>query len=410
MTEPSTEIVVAAQAPRVLPPIGLRISIGDVVEFTKRDGESGTRPTKIDHFRPYEGDNGQFQAEKDRFLEIYGSEPKVIDDVFFLSDAPADVYDVRLRAWSQAGLRLVGLTNYAALPEEDFVTTAFGFDDDILYFPRNANEVRPDIRDAWQGEPIPGHLEGQDDLRIQKLGIAVEGELSFLLPNVLGVGKRVVIRTKGKRSIRNLYRGVWDQANAFGRLRGRPFRLAVRPARTRRFDPEAREYVRVDFFELVLDTPQTVGEILEEMRQFRASIQIPPSPARLALPTGEVDELVSESRIITEALDLPQVDIRAFDTDGDSEELGTAGSGTTVSGDGNSGPDELSLGSEVTATDVPPPPPQEDVIDGEADEIPLGLDEFVAAAVARGATDEQISKVAGQPLELITRVREGLSA
>jgi hypothetical protein len=273
------------------PPTGLLLSIGD--KTVSRGGRE--IPTRIDHFRPKEGQLEQYAAAVAKFHEVYGPEPKQLDDVYFLSNDITEVLEIRLMAWGSSGVRLAGDTNYALLPKEEWEEAAFGFEDDVTFYPLNANEVPKAQRDAWRGAPTRGKLTGPDDARIKKYEINVEATLTFLLPKVMGVGTVAKITTKSKRSMRNLYSSVWDQFEFFqGHLAGPPFRLSVRPARTRRFDEETRRMVPVDFFELVLDSTLTVDEIYEVVEKRRE-----------ALKGGHVAIGSPEARAFTTALALP---------------------------------------------------------------------------------------------------------
>lgn len=276
---PSSELAVSTPRSSPLrPPVGLLLSIGDTT--VSRGGKE--IPTKIDHFRPKTGQLDQYTTEALRFGEVYGAEPKTLADLYFLSNLVPDVLEIRLMCWSKTGLRGVGMTNYAALDEDEFASRVFAYEDDFLFFPKDVKEVRPELRETWEGEPVEGRIEGATDPRVEKLGIKVAATLSFCLPEVMGVGKVCQITTSGRRSIRNLYQGVWDQYTAFGQLSNIPFRLQVRPARGQRFDREQRKYVSFDFYELVLDTPLTVAEIFERLRERRDALGT--GEQRLALP------------------------------------------------------------------------------------------------------------------------------
>jgi len=282
-----------------LPPTGLLLSIGDIT--TSRGGKE--IPTRIDHFRPKEGQLEQYAAAAAKFGEVYGEDAKVLDDVYFLSNNLADVLDIRVMAWGTSGPRIAGDTNYAGFGRDEWEQRAFAFDDEITYYPLSADEVKLDIRAGWNGEPIRGLLEGRDDARIEKLKINVECTLTFCLPKVMGFGTVAKITTKSKRSMRNLMSSVLDQSAFFqGQLVGIPFRLAVRPAKSRRFDKEHRRYVPFEFYELVLDTPFTVQEAIDTIRERRVAL----GGSVLALPAGE--ERAVESRAIAASLEPSPVD------------------------------------------------------------------------------------------------------
>jgi hypothetical protein len=270
------------------PPIGLKLSIGE----PKPPNRPG-RP--IDYIRPKEGDLEQYAAAAAKYVEVYGDKPPQLDDLFFLSNNIGDLLDIRLMAWGTSGPRIVGDTNYATLPRDEWEDRAFAFDDQITYYPLGPDEVRREIRDTWNGEPIRGTLEGPDDARIEKLKIGVECTLTFCLPKVMGFGTVAQITTKGRRSTRNLVSSLNDQHTFFqGQLVGIPFRLTVRPTRGRHFDKKERRYVLTTFFELVLDTPFTVQEAIDTIRD-----------RRLALGTDAPQARQLESSAIAKTLELP---------------------------------------------------------------------------------------------------------
>lgn len=277
------------------PPTGLLLSIGD------KTLSRGNReiPTRIDYFRPKEGQLEQYAAAAERFVEVYGEKPKQLDDLYFLSNDPASVLEIRLMAWGSSGMRIRGKTNYAELPRDEWEKAAFAFDDVVTFFPLDASEVPAKIRDRWRGQPITGSkLSGPDDARIGKYEINVEARLTFLLPKVMGIGTVAQITTKSKRSMRNLHSSVYDQFEFFqGNLVGPPFRLTVRPAKTRRFDETKRAMVPVEFFELVLDSTLKVQEVLDLVQQRREALTAPPVQAALR---GSAD-----ARAFTRALALP---------------------------------------------------------------------------------------------------------
>lgn len=289
-TELTTSSVGRGSATR--PPTGLLLSIGD------KTLSSGGReiPTRIDWLRPKEGQLEQYSDAVAKYFEVYGEKPKQLDDLYFLSNNIGDVVDIRLKAWGTSGIRIVGATNYATLPRDEWEERAYAFNDDVTFWPLKASEIKNKaMRDSWNGEPIPGRLEGPDDPRIEKYGINVECSLTFCLPKVMGFGTVAQITTKSKRSMRNLVSSVHDQWTFFQQqLIGIPFRLTVRPARAMRFDAAKRERVPFNFYELVLDTPFTVQEAIDAVKE-----------RRLALGAGQSGPGSPEARALTSALQLP---------------------------------------------------------------------------------------------------------
>jgi hypothetical protein len=302
----STDLVKAVeQRSNIMrPPIGLALSIGE----PKPEGRPG-RP--IDYFRPKEGELDQYAAAAEKFTGVYGEKPDAIDDVLFLSNDVGEVLDIRLKAWGSSGMRIIGKTNYALIEDEDeFLERAWSFIDDIKYFPLEAKEVPRRLRDEWEGEPIDAKLEGRDDPRVEQFQVGLETTLSFCLPRVMGIGTVAIITTKSRNSTRNLWRGVWDQFRFFnGQLIGIPFQLELQKKRSRYFDKSARKYKPTTVNTLVLKTPLTVSEVLEQISERRQALA--------ALPAG--DESI-EGRALKEALALnpaEPVHLRDEPDDGD---------------------------------------------------------------------------------------------
>lgn len=285
-----TEIALPpTRSPRIArPPVGLLLSIG----AEKPEGGPG-RP--IDWIRAKPGKVNQFQAEAAKFGEVYGHEPHSIDDIYFLVNDVPTVLQIRLTAFSQTGIRGFGQTNYAALPPDEFLERAWGYQDEFLFFPKDATEVRAELRDSWEGEPIAGVVEGRDDPKVERLGIKLTASLEFCLPQVMGLGKVARISTGSRNSIRNLYSATWDCYEFFGnRLMGIPFRLALRPKPTQRFDAAKKAYTATTVYELILDTPLTIAELSETLRRRQEEFGIGTRESRLL-----------ESRMMTRALALP---------------------------------------------------------------------------------------------------------
>jgi len=259
-------------------PVGLLLSIG----AEKPDRGPG-RP--IDYIRAKPGQLGQFEAEAAKFVEVYGAEPKELRDVYFISNEVPAVLDIRLLAFSQSGIRGVGDTNYAAITDEsEFEEHVFGaaaFKDGFTFFPKDVSEVRPELKESWEGEPIHGELDGRNDPRVERLQVKTHCSLEFCLPEVMGVGKVARISTSGRASTRNLWKAMWTEQQAFGgSLMGVPFRLALRPRSTQRFEREEKKYVQTTVYELVIDTPHTVAELRRAIEQHRQTFGLP-SPERL---------------------------------------------------------------------------------------------------------------------------------
>jgi len=291
----TTDIVRRKSSGATRPPTGLLLSIGD-----KTLSKGGKEiPTRIDWFRAKEGQLEQYADAVARFHEVYGEKPKKLDDLFFLSNDPAAVLDIRLMAWGKSGVRIRGNTNYAALGKHEWEDAAFSYVDDVTFYPMAADELPQAWREKWKGQPVPWKLDGPDHAWIKKYEINVEATLTFLLPKAMGIGTVAQITTKSKRSMRNLVSSVYDQSEFFqGNLVGPPFQLTVRPARTRRFDDTKGAMVPVDFYELVLDSTLTVQEVMELVQERQRVFAAP--PVRAALLRGSAD-----ARAFTDALALP---------------------------------------------------------------------------------------------------------
>ena len=291
----TTDIVRRKSSGATRPPTGLLLSIGDKTLSSK----GKEIPTRIDHFRPKEGQLEQYAEAVEKFHEVYGVDPKRLDDLYFLSNDPAAVLDIRLMAWGKSGVRIRGNTNFAALGKDEWEDAAFSFVDDVTFYPMAADELPPAWREKWKGQPVPWKLDGPDHAWIKKYEINVEATLTFLLPKAMGIGTVAQITTKSKRSMRNLVSSVYDQSEFFqGNLVGPPFQLTVRPARTRRFDDTKGAMVPVDFYELVLDSTLTVQEVMELVQERQRVFAAP--PVRAALLRGSAD-----ARAFTDALALP---------------------------------------------------------------------------------------------------------
>ena len=160
------------------------------------------------------------------------------------------------------------------------------WDDEILYFPRNADEVPARMRDTWQGEPIEGKLDGPDDPRIKKFEMRIEATLRFGMPRVLGLGKIAMYTSSSRKIRRNLYESVWFLERALvGNMIGIPLRLALRMRKAERWDEEKRAKIPTQVWEVVLDTPWEMQQAIDAVNERRQVLGAP--PARLALDSGD---------------------------------------------------------------------------------------------------------------------------
>jgi hypothetical protein len=274
-------------------PIGLLLSIGE----EKPEGGPGR---SIDYFRPKPGELGQYASAALKFGEVYGEKPDAIDDLYFLANAVPDVLDIRILAFSKLGIRGIGQTNFANITDADeFEERVWGsesFKDDFLFFPKDQKEVRAELRENWEGEPIQGTLTGRDDPRVKRLDAKVVASLEFCLPQVMGVGTVARISTSGRTSTRNLWKALWQEWITFGSLTGIPFRLSNRPRKKTYFNPEKKAMMPTTIRELVLDTPQTVKEIYDSIAQHREAL----GPA-----AADRDRMALEGQALMRRLALP---------------------------------------------------------------------------------------------------------
>lgn len=305
----TTDLAVSEKASIRLP-IGLAVSTG-----APKPERGPGRP--INHFRFKEGDLEQYAAAAAKAMEVYGAEPKELDDVLLFSNDVHDVLDIRIKAWGSSGARIIGKTNFAALADKDAYLHAIdAWDDEILFYPLDAAEVEKargkEAADAWRGEPLESKLTGPDDPRIKRFEMSVEATFRFGLPRVLGLGKVVLYGTKSARNRDNLRDALWFSHEAFrGQMIGIHFRLAVRPRKTRYFDEKKKARITGSGYEVVLDTPWTLAEAMQAMVEMRESLG---SGQRLELTAGDGffadDErraqIEEEARILSAGRELPQ--------------------------------------------------------------------------------------------------------
>lgn len=252
------------------PTVGLRLSIGEIVE-TVKNGKPVTYPRKLDHFRAKPGALGQYEDAAVKFDATYGPEPKQIDDFYFLSNAVGDVLDIRRMVWGTSGLRAMSKVNLAMYPPEEIRDRIDRWDDELITFP----DDKPDVG-SYQ-------LQGPDDPVIAKTKMKTYATLRGCLPRVTGMGLVTEITTTGRRSTDNLIASVvYAHGMLRGNLIGIPFRLTVRPARMRYWDQKENKRRTTEFYEIVLDTPLTMMELVDAVSQ-HAQLG---TPQRLELPQG----------------------------------------------------------------------------------------------------------------------------
>lgn len=305
---PSSELAIpTGQEAEQRLPIGLLVKTGAPKE-PNRPGRS------LSHFRFDDGQEGQYAEAAAKTRKAYGDEPKALDEVLMLSNVVSDVLDIRVKAWSLSGLRIWGKTNFAALPRDEFLARWDAWDDEILYFPREAAEVPARLRDSWQGEPIEATLAGPDDPRIGKYEMHVEATLRFSLPRALGLGTVALYSTKSRHIARSMYESLWFAHRAFeGRLIGIPFRLSVRPRKTERFDKKERRKVATSVYTVVFDTPFTYQEAIEAVESQRRALGAGEPAERLALPAADSAFFRDDTRDQDEENAPPFIPVESFD-------------------------------------------------------------------------------------------------
>lgn len=271
-------------------PIGLLVATGELVPT--KDGRS-TRPTQLGYFRFKPGQLEQYADAAAKAVEVYGPEPTSLDDVYLLSSTVGEVLDIRVKAWGKSGLRIIGTTNYAELPPDEYAEKVDAWDDEFLYRPREVKEVPARLRATWQGESIPGKLAGPDDPRIAKFEMRMEATFRFCLPRVLGMGPVALYATASKHNRDQLYKALTDaEAWLRGNLIGIPFRFRIRPRKTSYFDKEKRAYLPSQTYEVVFDTPWTYSEAIEAVRENRMALA---GVEPLALPAAPDTDLFADT-------------------------------------------------------------------------------------------------------------------
>jgi hypothetical protein len=270
--EPTTELVEFKPIERVLQlPIGLLVSTG-----APKPERGPGRP--LDHFRFKPGDLDQYADAAAKANEVYGDKPKELDDILLLSNDLRELLDIRVKAYGKSGVRIIGKTNFATLPEDEYVERVDAWDDEILYFPRELKEVPARMRETWEGESIPSKLEGPEDPRIEKFQMRIEATFRFGLPRVLGLGKVALYSTGAKNNRDKLRKSLLFSHEAFrGNLIGVRFRLAIRPRKSSYYepstaDPSKRGWRPTQVYEVILDTPWTLQEAIDSLEQQREKL------------------------------------------------------------------------------------------------------------------------------------------
>lgn len=296
-------------------PIGLLVATGELVP-TKAD-PTKFRPTQLGHFRFKEGALEQYADAAATAYEVYGQDPTSLDDIYLLSPVLGDVLDIRIKAWAKSGLRIVGETNFAELPPDEYAARVDAWEgEQVLLRPREAADLPPKMRETWNGESVPlRKLTGPDDALIAKYEMRVETTFRFCMPRVFGMGPVALYSTTSKHNRDQLYKGLTDAERWLqGNLIGIPFRFKIRPRKTSYFDSKEKKYMPTQTFEVVFDTPWTMQEAIDAIREQREALGTG-RPERLALPAADGaffggsaarDRDEQEERILAASRDLPQ--------------------------------------------------------------------------------------------------------
>jgi hypothetical protein len=242
----STEVEKRDAAPSLVrPQVGLMLSCGEAPTSARG------YPKKLDYIRPKPGALGQFTENAERFTEVYGERPREID-IVFVSDRIADVLDVRPKVWGTGGLKAVGKDNLAALPGDEFEQAVRAYDWELTTFPDDS--------------PEPGSytVAGRDDKAVTKLNLKVYGTLRVSIPKVTGLMMLAEVSTTSLRTISNWHNAIELATRITGGvLVGIPFKLILRPARTRYFDKKEKKRRSSEFQEWTLESVHTLDELYE---------------------------------------------------------------------------------------------------------------------------------------------------
>lgn len=286
----------------------LRLSIG------YRDTTKRGSPVRTDYFIPQEGVDGECAAAAKRFRDYhrererqallergvseaqvaeklapwdarveaamnptYAAGPRSID--IRLPAHPAEAFSIMYRAWGGDGgdeggvLKAIGHTNFA------FAGTEGG----------------PDTLTVWEPDGTVATIEisGLDDPRAVELGLELSAELTFYMPEVLGLTGAVAISTKARKSMHNLWSNWRQLYGWFGPLVPELVRpkLVLRKAHSRPVvditDRETRQKVRrrikSTFYALDLYVPDTEDEIKQRLA---GRSELLPAPGQDVLQLG----------------------------------------------------------------------------------------------------------------------------
>lgn len=284
----------------IRPQIGLMLSCGEP--------PTGGRnyPKKLDYMRPKPGALNQYAEAAQRFTEIFGDRPRVVD-VLFVSDVIAENLEVRPLVFGTAGLKARGTENLAAYPPDEFPDRLRAYDWDLVTYPDD------------QPEPGTYKVNGRTDKVVEKLGLKVYGTLYVSIPSVLGVMLVAAVSTTSLKTISNWYDGIHRAYRLTGGvLVGIPFKLMLRPARSRYWDAKEKKRKTGEFQEWVLDSLHTHEELYRIAAQRRAAVGAG-QPALALMPGTPADPVERRELETLVAAEAPFVEAKDFEEIADSD-------------------------------------------------------------------------------------------
>jgi hypothetical protein len=286
----------------VRPQVGLMLSCGEPPTTIRN------YPRKLDYIRAKPGALGQYSAAAQRFEQVYGDRPRMVD-VLFVSDTISDVLDVRPKVYGTSGIKGVGVENLAEAAPGWFGERIRAYDWDLVTFPDDA---------PGQGEYT---VHGRDDKAVSKLGLKVYGTLRVSIPAVTGLMMLAEISTTSIRSMENWHNALHLASRITGgTLVGVPFRLLLRPARGRYWDAKEQKRKTTEFYEWVLESTHTLDELYRIAEERRQAVGAGTAP-RLELPPvrhGDLErdaELIAPSpeAAVVAAAEVPRIDLEVFE-------------------------------------------------------------------------------------------------
>jgi len=275
-------------------------------------------PKKLDYIRPKPGALGQYAEAAEKFTAEYGDRPRTVD-MLFVSDLIPEVLNVRPMVFGTSGMKAVGQQNLAMYPPGEFSERIRGFDWQLTTFPDDS--------------PEPGEytVTGRDDKVVTKMGLKVYATLYVSIPKVTGLMMVAAVTTTSARTAENWHNAL-NLAHRItgGVLVGIPFKLMLRPARGRYWDPKEKKRKTTEFQEWTLESQHTLQDLYEIAAERRLAVGA--GAPRLALPQGPSlpsEPLAEPGAREAAAADLPFVPVEAF------EELQDPVDGEVVEEDGD---------------------------------------------------------------------------